>query len=259
MRILIFVSLTFWIHLVSAQRSLAQSDSSTIWNSSPIEFVKQDGADHTLEENQDRITDTVWLTRSNRGGIFNIVTQTSFSNPGPEGTKWAIGTTDNLEELNFVDWRDIMGRSQGANLLSNDLVLHILEENIYIDIKFTQWSVGNQGGQGGFAYTRATEPSTTTSVNELSSFQPQKTQLFQNYPNPFNPSTTIRFELTESQDVKLEVVALDGRVVEVLVDAKYNAGNHIINFDASSLATGVYVYRLRTSNQVLYRKMTLMR
>lgn len=85
--------------------------------------------------------------------------------------------------------------------------------------------------------------------------------LGQNYPNPFNPSTTIMFRLAQKEHVKLTVFDLLGREVATVVDGARDAGEHVILFDASTLSSGVYVYRLSTphNNSVAHRKMTVMR
>jgi len=88
---------------------------------------------------------------------------------------------------------------------------------------------------------------------------PGKFELSQNYPNPFNPLTTIKFSLPRSGDVKLKVFNLLGEVVETLVDNFHDAGVYTINFDASALNSGFYVYRLEAGNFVQVRKMMLVK
>lgn len=82
-------------------------------------------------------------------------------------------------------------------------------------------------------------------------------KLDQNYPNPFNPVTQIRFSLPESANVTLEVFDLLGRRVAILASEQLSAGIHHITFDASGLASGVYMYRLRAGSEIRIRKMTL--
>ncbi len=84
-------------------------------------------------------------------------------------------------------------------------------------------------------------------------------ELRQNYPNPFNPVTSIRFRLADENDVRLEVFDMTGRRVAVLIDDRIRAGEHSVNFNASGLASGVYVYRLQTGSGTYTRKMLLMR
>ncbi len=73
---------------------------------------------------------------------------------------------------------------------------------------------------------------------------PETHELFQNYPNPFNPATTIRYELPAVSEVKLSVFDMLGREVASLVNERRDAGVHEVRFDASHLASGVYLYRL---------------
>ncbi len=75
---------------------------------------------------------------------------------------------------------------------------------------------------------------------------PETHELFQNYPNPFNPTTTIRYELPAVSDVKLSVFDMLGREVSSLVNERRDAGVHEVRFDASHLASGVYMYRLKS-------------
>src|SRR5690606_10768138 len=73
---------------------------------------------------------------------------------------------------------------------------------------------------------------------------PTEIALMQNYPDPFNPMTNIRYSLPEEQIVRLEVFDLLGRQVMVLQNGVQAAGWHLVQFDASLLSSGVYMYRL---------------
>ncbi len=83
--------------------------------------------------------------------------------------------------------------------------------------------------------------------------------LEQNYPNPFNPSTNIKFSVPESGIVRLAVYNLIGEEVAVLVDGVSEAGFFEVTFDASSLASGTYIYKLQSGNSVVAKKMLLMK
>ena len=83
--------------------------------------------------------------------------------------------------------------------------------------------------------------------------------LSQNYPNPFNPSTNISFELPQAGLVQLKIYNLLGQEVANLVDGRMNSGNHTVNFDASQLSSGVYIYRLVAGNQSITKKMMLIK
>jgi hypothetical protein len=88
---------------------------------------------------------------------------------------------------------------------------------------------------------------------------PVTRMLFDNYPNPFNPSTTIRYALPEKAHVKLEVFNMLGQSVAVLVDGEQPAGYHSAILDGSWLASGVYVYRLRSNEFVQTKRLLLLR
>ncbi|MEO1022733.1 MAG: T9SS type A sorting domain-containing protein [Bacteroidota bacterium] len=88
---------------------------------------------------------------------------------------------------------------------------------------------------------------------------PQQTRLEQNYPNPFNPTTTIQFEIPLQDIVQLTVFDITGRYVKQIVDTELSAGIHRIPFDGSDLASGLYIYQLRTSQGVYAQKMMLIK
>ena len=79
------------------------------------------------------------------------------------------------------------------------------------------------------------------------------------YPNPFNPRTTFSFEISEQEHVSLAVYDLAGRRVAALVEQVMSAGTHTINWDASRLASGMYVYRLESSSETVSGRVTLVK
>lgn len=88
---------------------------------------------------------------------------------------------------------------------------------------------------------------------------PEQFGLGQNYPNPFNPTTEISFSLPGASTVTLEVFNVKGQRVEVLANGSYTAGNHTITWDASSMPSGMYFYRLTTNSFVETKKMMLLK
>jgi hypothetical protein len=83
--------------------------------------------------------------------------------------------------------------------------------------------------------------------------------LEQNYPNPFNPSTVIKFGLPESSNVNLKIFNSLGEEIAVLVNGNLEAGSYNVNFNASGLPSGIYIYTLQTDDQVLSKKMMLVK
>lgn len=88
---------------------------------------------------------------------------------------------------------------------------------------------------------------------------PEVFELNQNYPNPFNPTTSIKFSIPKSGEVTLKVFDVLGREVATLVNQTMNAGAYTFNFDASKLASGMYVYRLTAGDFVASKKMMLLK
>jgi hypothetical protein len=83
--------------------------------------------------------------------------------------------------------------------------------------------------------------------------------LSQNYPNPFNPSTTIRYSLPVPGTVQLKIFNLLGQEVMTLVEGEQKAGSYVVVFDASRLASGVYLYQLKTDRYSNVKKMMLLK
>lgn len=138
-----------------------QGSTQTIWTGTKITFTKANGADWTKEENQDRITDNVWLTRGDSKSLFNIAKELSYDGSCGEGayptdTEWAFGMTKSKDSLTFATLDQTHGCSNTLSILNKDMVLHLISEDIYIDIKFTSYSSGGNGGKGGFTYERST-------------------------------------------------------------------------------------------------------
>ena len=84
-------------------------------------------------------------------------------------------------------------------------------------------------------------------------------QLLQNYPNPFNPTTTIEFTLTNPQVVRLTVYNMLGQRISTLARGPHPGGRHQVQFDGSGLASGIYLYRLEATGDVVTGKMALVR
>ena len=88
---------------------------------------------------------------------------------------------------------------------------------------------------------------------------PNYYSLSQNYPNPFNPSTSIKFSMPKGDNVKLVIFDILGREVKTLVNEFKNAGTYDVNFDASTLSSGVYFYRLEAGEFTDTKRMLLVK
>ena len=96
-------------------------------------------------------------------------------------------------------------------------------------------------------------------VRWLETTPPEEVTLWANYPNPFNPVTEIRYEVPATMEVRLTVYDITGKVVDVLVDKTQPAGTYAVSFDATGLASGMYLYRLETAASVTMRPMVLLK
>lgn len=125
------------------------------------------------------------------------------------------------------------------------------------------WSqrVANNDQVRGFFYTYEAEWSgedpviTSTEGDELV----RTFKLEQNFPNPFNPSTNIRFSLESASHVRIDVFDVTGRHVATVKDGTLASGSHTVSFDAESLTSGAYLYRLTAGDQTDIRLMTLLK
>ena len=88
---------------------------------------------------------------------------------------------------------------------------------------------------------------------------PHEYLLLQNYPNPFNPVTTIKYSLPKSSDVSLVIYNITGQEVIQLVNGNLFEGTHTVTWDASNVASGIYLYQLRAGDFVQTRKMVLLK
>jgi predicted extracellular nuclease len=113
--------------------------------------------------------------------------------------------------------------------------------------------------------TNADYGTVTVSVEDrLAGVLPESFALDQNYPNPFNPSTTIAYGLPRSGFVTLKVYNILGQEVRTLVSGPQEAGRYTVRFDASTLATGLYLYRIHVAPESgaefsVVKKMVLMK
>ena len=126
----------------------------TLWEGTPITFSKPNGGDPTEEANQDRITDNVWLTRGNLGVLFNAFNESAANdNSSPAGTEWAQGTFADLEMMEFTNFRAACPGNKPKNVVGIPMVVHLIQDDLYIEITITSWA---QGKVGGFTYQRST-------------------------------------------------------------------------------------------------------
>lgn len=191
----------------------------TVWKGPMITFVKYNYADCTLEENQDRMTETVWITRNNEEGLFNAYGESGYYENGakidssPSDTEWASGTTDEFYNLTYLSWYDwvqsIGGAKSPPDAVGVNAVLHLISENIYIDIKFCGWTQDGEGG--GFIYQRSTPDGTIV----------PEPKIWNGTTKHFSKADDADPNLAENQDVITEYTSITRAETEGI----YNAFN----------------------------------
>ena len=211
----------------------------------------------TYTNNQQNI-----LTPSTSGRVYNI------NNPIPvEMTSFSANIVNNFVNLSWITATEInnhgfeiersldktiwtiIGFKEGNGTTTetqqyfySDDISEISSSKLYYRLKQTDFN-------GSYEYSDIVEIEIAPSTYLLE----------QNYPNPFNPSTTISYSIPEAGNVELKVYDILGNEVATLVNEVKSPGNYTAVLNASSFASGVYVYTLRTNNFVQTKKMILMK
>jgi len=173
---------------------------------------------------------------------LNWKTETEVNNYGfdierKEGTRLSeVGT---FEKIGFIQ----------GNGNSNSPKYYSFEDNNLTAGKFS-YRLKQIDTDGQFEYSK---------VIEVDLGAPMKYELSQNYPNPFNPITTIHFSLPESGNVKLILYNTLGQEVRSIVNEYKDSGTHIINFNASGLSSGAFIYKLTAGTFSMTRKMIVIK
>jgi hypothetical protein len=97
------------------------------------------------------------------------------------------------------------------------------------------------------------------SAESIDNIIPENFYLSQNYPNPFNPATIIRYSVPQRSNVTLKVYNVLGNEIVILVSEEKDRGVYIVRFDASNLASGMYLYRLQAGSFVETKKMLFLK
>ncbi len=135
-----------------------------IWSGRTFAFSKAARANPTLAANQDRITPYVWITRGSTMGLYNAYTEGFYTGfVSPDGTEWATGDAVNYGSLLFQPWENWVASDPPASVGVN-AVVHLIVEDIYVDIVFDSWASGITGG-GAFSYHRAVKSITTPAAS----------------------------------------------------------------------------------------------
>ena len=215
----------------------------TVWNGPSITFAKSNGADYNLATNQDRITSNVWLTRKTSRGLFNIkVEESSYlcpttNSPQPSDTEWAYGTSDNYSSLTFQTLNNLIQCGGFSGIVNGEnMVLHLISDDIYLDLKFTFWGSGGSGG--GFSYERSTDPS----INSLYNTEKTSVNIFPNPSSNFLKITGVS---------QLENFTIYNIIGSEIINGSLSNNDKI---DISQLKKGVYFFKIIGGQTIKFSK-----
>ena len=238
--------------------------SASVLNADSVVFTKADWADWTLQENQDRITDNVWITRKDNQSLFNIAQEDGYSgNSGssPVGTLWAYTITTAADLASYTSFVTMHGGSP-QSLIGDTVSLYLPQDSLYFDVTFLSYSSSNSGG--GFSYRRTSVTTSVDIITDDGSVLPDEYALHQNYPNPFNPVTTLRYNLPENNLVNVTIYDMLGRQVKTLINQTQDAGYRSVIWDATNdhgkpLSAGIYLYQIEAGEYISTKKMVLLK
>jgi hypothetical protein len=197
-------------------------------------------------------------------------------------TVYGVGLEAEGVQFTFTaEGADFVSVQQG-NAFSNGLAVHKQGESG--EVTFAAASMNGKVSDGVIAVFELSDNATEVNLNNIAIVRtsdtgslsklgaeavkaigiPEEFALEQNYPNPFNPTTNISFSLPETNDVKLEIYDLTGRLIRSLVSGQVQAGVHTLQWDGldasgAQVASGVYLYRIQSGAFTQTNKMTLLK
>ena len=251
------------IHFVNSLKGWAAGDRNSI-NTGTVLHTSDGGQTWSVQlEGAGNLSD-LFFVDENTGWAVGVTDLLHTSDGGETWVSQRPGSgTSNLKSVHFTDplngW--IVGNI-GIMLYTDDggnswntvppITDTSFNEVLFLD-KNTGWVTGMN------ALLKFESGDVTSLIDETETTQPSEIRLNQNYPNPFNPATVISFELPAAGMVTLEVFDMLGRKVTTLASGQFPGGSHQVTFDASHLASGVYLYRIQADNFVQTRKLTLLK
>ncbi|HIF27237.1 MAG TPA: T9SS type A sorting domain-containing protein [Candidatus Marinimicrobia bacterium] len=171
---------------------------------------------------------------------------------GPTGGgNWLFDPADTEEPIAIVgNWHDIEGTGEGVTDGPRGAAWDA-DGDLYLADFYSN---------GVFLYTM----DYSSVSDDPKSVVPSGYVLKQNYPNPFNPNTKIEFTIPASEHVSVNIYNLEGRLVKTLIDQEMRSGQHVVRWDGNNqigtkVATGMYIYQLKTKSMVLHRRMTFVK
>lgn len=225
----------------------------------------------------DGMTKYYWRVNSlNAGGVSNFSAPFNFTTGFPPKSMLAapLNNTPNIPVDTVLYWHKTPGAETYRLLLARSL--DFSQNSIVVDVSglvdtsyavydlrenaLHFWKVRAENEYGTGLYSDIWRFKTVNpSGLEDEGIMPQEFSLEQNYPNPFNPSTNIRFSIPNSGYTTLKIYNLLGQEIAELVNGFLSAGSYSFEFNASDLASGIYLYRLKVDDLSASKKMLLVK
>jgi hypothetical protein len=210
---------------------------------------------------------------------FNVTNSSQFNFSIEYGVTDSLKAVHSLAENEYVKFKLQLINANTNNVIGEYTVVTFTKENItpYFGESFSINTNGignkkvrvrfvveeNVGGEYAMANIHAEENVLPKQNQNVISYSGSEVvteyALEQNYPNPFNPTTTIKYQIPTSGNVTIKVYDILGNEVAMLVEGYVETGKYEVEFDASSLASGVYIYRLNVNDYVNVKKMVLLK
>ena len=178
---------------------------------------------------------------------------TSYGTPMPS---WRQSSNPEASNFIYADWPIPIDLSYtDSNLLTAGLGSFPLGDLNWFPSTYVTWKAQESTELAAIANVLANGPTAVESIPSV----PNKFELQQNYPNPFNPSTDISYTIPKSSFVTLKVYNMLGQEVATLVNGFKSANTYNVQFNAAGLASGIYIYELKAGDNVISKKMILMK
>ncbi|MBZ0179159.1 MAG: T9SS type A sorting domain-containing protein [Melioribacteraceae bacterium] len=192
-----------------------------------------------LEFNQNLILDRLLITKNEKTAkTRTLLPKSAYKNSGK----------DELSNLSYTDTNYTVIHP------SESVILTFERQDNGVNRRYIFKSVGHYSSNGA--------PSNSAQLGKFSSVHntvPTEFELKQNFPNPFNPQTVLEYSIPKSSHVTLTVYNTLGQEIIKLQDGFQEAGTYKVTFDATSLASGVYIYKLNTNSFTNVKKMVLLK
>lgn len=164
--------------------------------------------------------------------------------------------TASYPDLSHPDWFFYLSSGNGYVISDHQYLAHS-ELDMFENVWLTQQGVVDNNDD--VVEVAIEWINNSTSVNENNNEVILNYHLSINYPNPFNPQTTITYRIPERTFITLKVYDILGNEISTLVNEEKSAGNYVVEFNGSKLASGIYYYQIQAANIIETKKMVLLK